>query len=245
MTTHAEARTLAGEAVRAQFDRGPLGGEAQGLAGVSWLETNYGAGWKGAGKGSRNQGAIQCGAGWAGKRFSYVDTHPNADGTSTTYRVDFRAYATDAEAWRDLCRVVYVNRGRVVVRGAAIDRDWFGVSKGLHTTGYYEGFGKTVADRINNHYRSLTRAIALGDGATRLPVLPISEMPPVLRFGATGEAVKLLQRELRIAADGIFGRITGDALASYQITHGLDADRVCGPKTWDVLLHDDYVPEAA
>jgi hypothetical protein len=233
VTSHAQARALARTAVERVFHREALGGEAAGLAGVAWLETNYGAGWKGAGKFSRNLGAIQCGAGWLGKRFSYVDTHPNADGTSTQYKVDFRAYDTDADAWFDLCKVVFVNRGRVIVRAAAMDRDWHAMSAALHSTGYYEGYGKTVADRINNHHRALSGAIALADGVPA-PVTtpPAIAVPRTLRYGATGEDVKVLQGALGLAKDGIFGMHTGNALQMFQRTNGLLPDRVCGPATW-------------
>jgi len=237
MTTHLEARIFARGAIRSVYKRDALGGEAAGLAGVAWLETNYGAGWKGAGKGSRNLGAEQCGAGWTGKRFSYVDTHPNADGTNTQYKVDFRAYDSDEEAWVALCEIVFINRGRVIVRAAAMDRDWYAMSAALHSTGYYEGYGKTVADRINNHYRALSKAVALADGVPApVVVLPAQATPETVRYGSTGEAVKLLQGSLGLAADGIFGMHTGNALWSFQSAHGLPPDRVCGPATWAKVL---------
>lgn len=239
MTTHAEARKLAGDAIRTMFGREPLGGEAEGLAGVAWLETNYAQGWKGGGKGSRNLGAIQCGSGWNGPRFSYVDTHPNPDGTNTRYQVDFRAYDTDAAAWLDLCRVVYVNRGRASVRAAAIDRDWFAMSREMHRTGYYEGYGKTVADRIANHHRALSKAIALADNTVARVVAPTRDIPETVRSGMRGEVVKLMQRELGIAADGIAGPVTIGALRKRQASLGLTVDGVCGPKTWERLFTDE------
>lgn len=247
MNIHTEARTAAAASIQRVFGREALGGEAAGEAGVSWLETNYDKGWKGAGKGSRNKGAQQCGPNWKGRRFSYFDTHPNADGTNTKYQIDFRAYDSEEDSWDDMCRTVYVNRGRVVVRAAAVDRDWFAMSKGLHSTGYYEGYGKTVAERINNHYRSLSRAIALADGAAKLPLVPIVRLPETVSRNTRGvnEAVKLLQRELQLAADGLFGNHTDRVLRLYQASHGLVDDGVCGPKTWEALFHDEYVPGAA
>lgn len=245
MTSHASARASADGAILDVFGRPALGGEGPGLAGVACIETSYGDGWKGAGEGSNNQGAIQCGS-WKGARFSYVDTHPNADGTSTRYRTDFRKYSTTGEGWSDLVRVVYVNRGRASVRAAAIVRDWYAMSTALHTTGYYEGFGKTVGDRITNHYRSLSRAIARADGAMVLPIVPITSLPHTVRRGEgtrgePSEAVKLMQRELQVAADGIFGGVTLVALRAYQRGHGLVDDGVCGPRTWETLFGDDYV----
>jgi hypothetical protein len=244
VTTHTEARLFSKEALTVRFDREPFSGEVKALAGVACLETQYGDGWKGAGKGSFNMGAVQCGSSWTGARFSYVDTHPNADGTSTPYRVDFRKYPTVEAGWIDLASVVYVNRGRQCVREAAQFGDFRRVSQMLHVTGYYEGFGATESDRINNHYRALSRAIAAADNASA-PVVPVNAIPETVRRGSRGEAVKLLQSELRLAADGMFGPITEAYLRRYQSDHGLLPDGVCGPRTWAALLSDEYQPEAA
>ena len=246
MTTHHEARALAQNALGVVYHQAPslTSPVVACLAGVASLETSYGDGWKGAGRGSNNMGAIQCGGGWTGGRFSYTDTHPNTDGTSTPYRVDFRAYPTPLEGWVDLVRTVYVNRGRAKVLAAAQAGDVLGVSRALHDTGYYEGYGKTVEDRVQNHYRALSRAIAAAD-AVQAPRVPVAGDLPALRRGAVGEDVRLLQRELHLVADGILGAVTERAVMDYQSEHGLTADGVCGPRTWGVLLADDYTPPEA
>ena len=243
MTSHGKAWELARQALVIRFEREPFHGEIVHLAGVSCLETSHGEGWKGAGKGSHNQGAIQCGSGWKGERFSYTDTHPNADGSSTPYRIDFRKYATELDGWVDLVQVAFVNRGRAKVREAAALGNTLGVSQALHDTGYYEGFGPTVASRIQNHFRSLSRAIAR-DTDAHTPRVIVSTMPSTVQFGDRGADVAQLQRELQIAADGIFGKITKRELIEYHTLHGLVPDAICGPKTWAMLFGDDYVPEA-
>ena len=244
MTPHADARSYAIQALLNRFNESPKTGEVKALAGIACLETRYGDGWKGAGAGSHNMGAEQCGSTWKGDRFVYVDTHPNADGTSKPYRACFRKYASPQAGWFALVDIVYVNRGRTRVREAARAENWRGVSQGLYTTGYYEGFGKTAAERVTNHLRALTKAIAAADNAVA-PVIPVATLPTTVRRGDRGEAVKLLQRELQLAADGLFGAITEAALRVYQHDHGLLMDGVCGPKTWAVLFADEYVPEAA
>ena len=242
MTTHAEAREFARQALIRRFGREPFRGEIAVLAGVACLETSYGDGWRGSGKGSNNMGAIQCGSSWKGDRFSYIDTHPTADGKNVPYRIDFRKYLTPDAGWDDLVKVVYENRGRSCVRNAACVGDYYLASKFLHDTGYYEGFGKTVQERIQNHHRALMRSIAAADGAQK-PTVVVSTLPETVRFGSTGEVVKTLQSELRIAADGIFGKATLKALKAYQEQHGLLNDGVCGPRTWTKLFGDDYQPE--
>lgn len=165
MTTHQQARSYAEQALRTVFVDEPTRGEIWALAGVAFLETAYGDGWKGTGAGSNNMGAIQCGPSWKGDRFGYTDTHPNSDGSSTPYHIDFRKYATPLEGWIDLAKVVYVNRGRSIVRDAAKLESWADVSAGLYKTAYYEGRGKTPADRIHNHLLALESAIAKANAA--------------------------------------------------------------------------------
>lgn len=264
MTTHLEARHHAESSLQLVFGEPTSTSRDEGrhLTGVGCLETSYGQGWKGAGRGSNNMGAIQAGSSWTGDTFEYTDTHPNDDGTSTPYRIAFRKYATPAEGWADLCRVMYVYLGRRVVRERAQQNDTYGVSRTLHETHYYEGFGKTVAERIRNHYRALSRSIGAADTYvtnhrhTPADAEPLVTIPPTIRRwagyrgGSEREAVKQLQRELRLAADGLFGPITEQTVRDYQAAHTdaqgaeLAVDGIVGPKTWTALLTDDYVPEA-
>jgi hypothetical protein len=248
MISDATAVNFSAKAISDVFGMSGKTGEIAALFGCSLNESGFGYYWHGEGVGSFNQGAIQCG-GWTGKRFVYVDTHPNADGTSTKYTACFRAYTTEQAGWDDLVRVMYYGR-RARVREAAIAQDWLGVSKAMHDTGYYEGFGKTVADRVANHARAMAKGInralaVLGENPIGVPpAAPYGDLA-ILRYGSTVPDVRLLQRELRLAADGIFGKITQKAVLDYQTEHKLVADGVVGPVTWKTLLTDDYVPAAA
>lgn len=63
---------------------------------------------------------------------------------------------------------------------------------------------------------------------------------PILRQGAKGEAVTLLQTMLcdvghKVGVDGAFGPETAAAVKAYQAGNGLTVDGVVGPKTWDAL----------
>lgn len=64
---------------------------------------------------------------------------------------------------------------------------------------------------------------------------------PVLRQGATGDSVRVLQDKLRQhgcdpgASDGIFGPQTLAAVTAFQAKKGLAVDGIVGPQTWAAL----------
>jgi hypothetical protein len=72
---------------------------------------------------------------------------------------------------------------------------------------------------------------------------PTPPATPVLRIGATGQAVQHMQLLLQANGfylakncDGRFGPRTLAALVEFQRSRGLATDGVCGPKTWKELL---------
>lgn len=73
----------------------------------------------------------------------------------------------------------------------------------------------------------------------------------VLRLGARGENVRLVQRAInrlstaipglwRIPEDGVFGETTRDAIFTFQRIFGLSIDGSVGPITWDRLMREYY-----
>ena len=59
---------------------------------------------------------------------------------------------------------------------------------------------------------------------------------PRLRVGARGNITKLMQQKIGVAADGIFGNGTKQAVINYQKSKGLVADGIVGRNTWRKLL---------
>ncbi|HXC45421.1 MAG TPA: peptidoglycan-binding protein, partial [Solirubrobacteraceae bacterium] len=59
-----------------------------------------------------------------------------------------------------------------------------------------------------------------------------------LENGDEGRQVKLLQRELGIQQDGIFGAETEAAVRAFQASRGLEVDGIVGPKTSTALADD-------
>ena len=239
-----DMRALLAEAFRRAYGREATRVELQCLQAVAWLETSYGMGWKGTGIGSNNFGAMQAGAAWHGATFLYTDTHPNADGTSTPYTVAFRKYPTAIAGAEDFLRIVYTKRPSVLAAASRGDIDGF--SAALHATRYYEGFGRTVGERIAHHFAAVVKAIqrqckALGE---ELPpeVAALPQPRPTLREGASGLDVRDLQAALNrqgaspaLAVDGSFGRKTRGAVEGFQTRRGLKVDGVVGPMTWKEL----------
>lgn len=71
---------------------------------------------------------------------------------------------------------------------------------------------------------------------------------PTISFGATGDAVRRLQRALRrtpdpaIAVDGLFGEATEAAVKEFQSGAGLRLDGIVGPTTWAALPDGGPMP---
>jgi peptidoglycan hydrolase-like protein with peptidoglycan-binding domain len=71
---------------------------------------------------------------------------------------------------------------------------------------------------------------------------------PTIGPGATGDAVRRLQRALRrtanlsVAVDGIFGPVTETAVKEFQQGAGLTVDGIVGPQTWQALPDGGPMP---
>ena len=83
------------------------------------------------------------------------------------------------------------------------------------------------------HYEA---ALAVLGGAVPAPITNAEAIPGVLKKGSTGEAVKRMQAELGLEADGSFGPATETAVKKWQAANGLAADGIVGPKTLAKLL---------
>ena len=154
MPSHAEAREILADAWRQVYLSDLRASGLQLLQAQAWLETRYGAGWKGAGVDSHNWGAVQASAPPCdpATSFPYGDTHPKADGTSESYQACFRRYASDMDGASDFIRKATPTRSnsRALKSGNALQ-----YATALYDSGYYEGRGKTRAARIGGYARAL------------------------------------------------------------------------------------------
>jgi len=275
MGIHAVERQFIVAGFYRDFAREPSLVEAQVCQGVSGLETSYGKGWRSeAGKRSKNRGAVQSGRPPCdpANSFLYKDTHPNPDGSSTSYSICFRSYATDEEACADMIRYVVgtASKPKKNVLDACARGDLWGVSAGMRANRYYEGFGKTQAERIENHRKALAGAIKrqcdeLGEafpsgkpttmGEVKKLFQSVFNAPkkPKIERGSRGEAVKDWQRFIGVVADGIFGPVTEQETIVWQGAHKnvvtgapLKIDGVVGKETWAAAeVEARALPEAA
>lgn len=98
---------------------------------------------------------------------------------------------------------------------------------------------------VDHLHIELTRKAAAGlNGATITRLLGSSSEPPEVALGRLlrlrrpwmrGEDVRFVQRQLNIAADGIFGPQTDRAVRRFQRDRGLVVDGIVGPITWAEL----------
>jgi peptidoglycan hydrolase-like protein with peptidoglycan-binding domain len=225
MLSHKDMREITAAAFHQQFGREGELNEVRFAQAICGLETSYASTWKGQGVGSNNMGAVQKG-GWTGKVFSYVDTHPNKDGSSTSYRIDFRWYDTPFAGVLDVIRVVYCAFPiRKVAMTAAQHGDVLAFSTALHTPPvYYEGFGATDAERVAHHHNAVLeqlrqQSVALGEPLPEVEPLPV--IHPALLIGCKGPAVEAWQHVVGVKVDGDFGGATQLATRAWQHTHKL------------------------
>ena len=73
--------------------------------------------------------------------------------------------------------------------------------------------------------------------------IPPDTTPPTTRRGDTGEWVVVIQKEVHVTADGIFGPNTEQKVKVYQAANDLTSDGIVGPNTWAVILADEPEPE--
>jgi peptidoglycan hydrolase-like protein with peptidoglycan-binding domain len=113
---------------------------------------------------------------------------------------------------------------------------------GLRWGGSYSGRKDEMhAEVVVSHTRAMQLVAALQAAPTPKPKPAPAPTPkpgarPTLRRGSTGDAVREVQRVVKVAVDGVFGQRTEAAVKSFQGSRGLVPDGIVGPKTWAALL---------
>ena len=139
--------------------------------------------------------------------------------------------------------------GAAVFTGTEGDHGHIGLYIGggdvIEAAGTQQGVIKSKVSSSKWTYWGELAAVDYSGGADPAPAEPEkpAEAMPTIRKGSKGGAVKLLQEALlrmgyplpKYGADGDFGNETLTALKAFQQDNGLNADGVCGPKTWEKL----------
>ncbi len=105
--------------------------------------------------------------------------------------------------------------------------------KSVHHQPHYSAGGLPQSPRVRSKQPTDYRRVA------KFPNSP-SPALPILGFGHTGDAVRVLQRLLRsngysIQVDGIFGALTESAVKAFQNRRSLVSDGIVGQRTWREL----------
>ena len=98
-----------------------------------------------------------------------------------------------------------------------------------------------LADRQQRYAKAMEvfgNPVSLSEDADDDDIQEILDDIGVLRKGAKGEGVKIMQEALGISADGDFGPGTERALKAWQSANVLVADGIAGPATFAKLLED-------
>lgn len=102
-------------------------------------------------------------------------------------------------------------------------------------TGIWEPYhGENAHD--HHWHLSIKADLADDEHTWALDVNVPVESYPVLKRGARGLAVRVLQEKLNVTTDGIFGPLTEAKVKLFQRAHGLKDDGIVGELTWSALL---------
>ena len=93
----------------------------------------------------------------------------------------------------------------------------------------------------DTHHTCIAVTNGIKSGAVKTPTATTTkedyEMLPLLKKGAKGKAVKVLQLMLgNVTVDGDFGEKTLASVKAFQKAHGLEVDGEVGQNTWKALI---------
>lgn len=130
-------------------------------------------------------------------------------------------------------RIKYVISNRRIAAGDAGPSPW--VWRPYHGTNPHNHHCHISVKSDKSHYDSKA---PWGISNSTMPIHDIPQPTPTtetLRLHSTGDKVRELQTKLGIKADGTFGFVTQSAVEDFQKLHGLHADGIVGPQTWEAL----------
>jgi len=162
------------------------------------------------------------------------------NGVAVKVYANFRKYPSWAESIKDHSDLF--NR-LARYKNLKSETDYVKACNNVKADGYATSpiYSTTLLNCINQYKLYEWDAEALGRPIAKQKVLKIADYYPTLKIGSTGEHVLCWQRFLNLSGyhcgieDGIYGKNTRLAVIDYQTAHGLRADGIVGPATWNSL----------
>lgn len=142
--------------------------------------------------------------------------------------------------------IMYMIYNRQIFKAYAAQSGWQPYSgPSPHTEHVHFSFGWAGAKQVTSYWDRTVAPVDYGPAAPA-PVVPVAAPANIkvlasygattLQQGSSGEAVRTIQRPLRLTADGAYGPATAKAVTAFQRDQGLTADGVFGPDDWAKLF---------
>ena len=214
-------------------------------------------------QGTRRQASSNYGVGSDGRVGLYVDESRRAwtssnrdndncavtievanDGGAPDWHVSDKALAKTIDLCEDICRRNGIKKLNFTGdrAGNLTMHKWYANTQCPGP--YLESKFQYIADEVNDRLGESTTSNPPTESSTeKVSATGVAGLP-MLMSGSKGASVKALQILLigndcscgDCGADGDFGSATKAALVKYQSKKNLEADGVCGPKTWAKIL---------
>lgn len=160
------------------------------------------------------------------------------NGVPVRVLADFKKYSSWLESINDHSSLFNRLNRYKNLRG---ETDYVKACNNVQADGYATSptYSTTLLNTINRYRLYEWDAEVLGMPIEKQDVLTPAQYYPTLKRGSRGEYVLCWQRYLNLcgffcgAEDGIFGENTERAVKDFQAAHGLKADGIIGPKTWN------------
>ena len=165
----------------------------------------------------------------------HCDSRPVANG-SVAYFTWFANFDNDIDGAKYLIAVLCGAEIRKAAYSVLVtDANLNALARAMYDAHYYTGFYER--DRDYNGTKGSELNIASYAAALRriepeITAALAASVPPTIQRGSQGAAVSDWQRKIGTNPDGKFGIATATATRLWQLTHGLKADGIVGPKTW-------------
>lgn len=162
------------------------------------------------------------------------------NGVAKRELADFRKYPSWQESVNDHSGLFNRLARYKNLRG---ETDYVKACNNVHADGYATSpvYSTTLLEKINMFKLYEWDAEVLGKPAVKQEVLTPAQYYPTLKKGSKNDYVLHWQKYLNMNGffcgneDGIFGKNTELAVKQYQMSKGLKADGIIGPKTWTMV----------